>query len=149
LFWLVQSTYTGVYSRGGPTNFDPKDLSGITNRKPADARGVQRPHSARGTPTPTPRRHTSDTSTIRARRQSLAGGGLSGMISPSVSSAGGLINTLSMPDSARRTPPNSARRMSITSQQLSERMPATSPGPTQIVGWESLGENLPPHRARL
>ena len=40
----MQSTYTGVYSRGGPTNVDrPKDLSGIANRKPADQRGVALP----------------------------------------------------------------------------------------------------------
>eukprot|EP01062_Namystynia_karyoxenos_P027180 TRINITY_DN20943_c0_g1_i1.p1 TRINITY_DN20943_c0_g1~~TRINITY_DN20943_c0_g1_i1.p1 ORF type:complete len:477 (+),score=107.35 TRINITY_DN20943_c0_g1_i1:90-1433(+) len=36
-------TYTGVYARGGPTNVDhPADLSGITNRSPADVRGIPR-----------------------------------------------------------------------------------------------------------
>jgi len=38
-----KSTYTGVYKRGGPTNFDGGaniDLSYVTNRKAADARGV-------------------------------------------------------------------------------------------------------------
>ncbi|CAG9465979.1 unnamed protein product [Pedinophyceae sp. YPF-701] len=38
-----KSTYTGVYARGGPNNFDGPatgDLSHITNRKAADVRGV-------------------------------------------------------------------------------------------------------------
>ena len=39
-----KSAYTGVYSKGGPTNTDlgTSDLSNITNRAPADVRGVQR-----------------------------------------------------------------------------------------------------------
>lgn len=38
--WLVQSTYTGVYARGGPTNVEPsKDLSSLLDRSPADIRG--------------------------------------------------------------------------------------------------------------
>eukprot|EP01060_Flectonema_neradi_P011805 TRINITY_DN1878_c2_g1_i1.p1 TRINITY_DN1878_c2_g1~~TRINITY_DN1878_c2_g1_i1.p1 ORF type:complete len:170 (+),score=26.20 TRINITY_DN1878_c2_g1_i1:50-511(+) len=39
-----KSTYTGVYGKGGPTNTDlgTSDLSNITNRAPADVRGVQR-----------------------------------------------------------------------------------------------------------
>ena len=40
----MQSTYTGVYAKGGPTAVDnPKDLAGITNRKPANNRGVALP----------------------------------------------------------------------------------------------------------
>lgn len=36
-----QSTYTGVYARGGPTNVDGnKDLSSLCDRTPADNRGV-------------------------------------------------------------------------------------------------------------
>lgn len=35
--------YTGVYKNGGPTNVDgAKDLSGITDRSPADRRGVKK-----------------------------------------------------------------------------------------------------------
>lgn len=37
-----RSTYTGVYKQGGPTNVDPNlaDLRNVTNRAPADVRGV-------------------------------------------------------------------------------------------------------------
>ncbi len=36
-----QSTYTGVYARGGPTNVDGnKDLSSLCDRTAADNRGV-------------------------------------------------------------------------------------------------------------
>ena len=36
-----QSTYTGVYARGGPTNVDgSKDLSSLCDRTAADNRGV-------------------------------------------------------------------------------------------------------------
>ena len=39
----MQSTYTGVYSRGGPTNVDPsKDLSSLLDRSDADVRGVKK-----------------------------------------------------------------------------------------------------------
>lgn len=39
----MQTTYTGVYRHGGPDTTDggPMSLQEITNRKPADARGVQ------------------------------------------------------------------------------------------------------------
>jgi hypothetical protein len=41
--WALQSTYTGVYARGGPTNVDGKgDLSELCDRTPADARGVKK-----------------------------------------------------------------------------------------------------------
>lgn len=37
-----QSTYTGVYARGGPTNtMVPKDLSSYLDRSEADVRGVK------------------------------------------------------------------------------------------------------------
>lgn len=37
-----KALYTGVHANGGPTTVDPsKDLSGITNRKAANVRGVQ------------------------------------------------------------------------------------------------------------
>jgi len=40
LCW-TQSTFTGVYARGGPTTVDgDKDLSQLCDRTPADARGV-------------------------------------------------------------------------------------------------------------
>ena len=42
-----QSTYTGVYARGGPTNVDPsKDLSALLDRSPADVRGIKKPANA-------------------------------------------------------------------------------------------------------
>ena len=38
---LTQSTFTGVYARGGPTNVDgDRDLKQLCDRTPADARGV-------------------------------------------------------------------------------------------------------------
>ena len=37
----MQSTYTGVYAAGGPTNVDSsKDLKDLTDRSPANIRGV-------------------------------------------------------------------------------------------------------------
>lgn len=39
---LLQSLYTGVYSRGGPTNIEPSnELSALLDRSPADVRGVK------------------------------------------------------------------------------------------------------------
>ena len=39
----LQSTYTGVYANGGPTNVDGNgDLSELCDRTPADARGVKK-----------------------------------------------------------------------------------------------------------
>lgn len=39
---LLQSLYTGVYSRGGPTNTEPSnELSALLDRSPADVRGVK------------------------------------------------------------------------------------------------------------
>jgi hypothetical protein len=44
-----KSTYTGVYSRGGPTNVDPsKDLSSLLDRSEADVRGVKKRGSYTG-----------------------------------------------------------------------------------------------------
>lgn len=38
--WNVQSTYTGVYKKGGPTCVEPgKQLSDLVDRSPADVRG--------------------------------------------------------------------------------------------------------------
>ena len=38
---LLQSTYTGVYANGGPTNVDGKaDLSELCDRSDANVRGV-------------------------------------------------------------------------------------------------------------
>lgn len=39
----MQSTYTGVYAKGGPTNvdMDPGSLASVCDRSPADARGVK------------------------------------------------------------------------------------------------------------
>lgn len=40
-FVLLQSTYTGVYANGGPTNVDGKgDLSELCDRSDANVRGV-------------------------------------------------------------------------------------------------------------
>ena len=41
LLMCEQSTYTGVYANGGPTNFDGnKDLSSLADRSAADVRGI-------------------------------------------------------------------------------------------------------------
>ena len=38
----MQSTYTGVYAQGGPTNVDRSpDLSNLLDRSSADVRGVK------------------------------------------------------------------------------------------------------------
>ena len=39
----AQSTYTGVYKKGGPTNVEPgRQLSDLLDRSPADVRGIKR-----------------------------------------------------------------------------------------------------------
>lgn len=39
----VQSTYTGVYAKGGPTNVDASgQLSDLLDRSPADVRGIKK-----------------------------------------------------------------------------------------------------------
>lgn len=39
---VVQSTYTGVYARGGPSSVEPSnELSALLDRSPADIRGVK------------------------------------------------------------------------------------------------------------
>jgi hypothetical protein len=47
----VQSTYTGVYARGGPTNtdMDPTNLGALCDRSNADVRGIKMRHPARRT----------------------------------------------------------------------------------------------------
>lgn len=45
----MQSTYTGVYSRGGPTNVEPsRELSDLLDRSDADVRGVKKRVSGAG-----------------------------------------------------------------------------------------------------
>ena len=73
----AQSTYTGVYARGGPTNVDPsKELSALLDRSEADVRGIKKTSSnasalsdasltARGTP---PSRQASSTGERPANR---------------------------------------------------------------------------------
>ena len=41
--WNLQSLYTGVYGKGGPTSvdMDPTSLASLCDRTPADARGVK------------------------------------------------------------------------------------------------------------
>ena len=42
MLFVFQSLYTGVYANGGPTNYDGSgDLSELTDRSPADNRGVK------------------------------------------------------------------------------------------------------------
>lgn len=66
----VQSTYTGVYSRGGPTNLDlinSNDLRYLTDRSKADPRGVKLiPPSARMSLSRTPTSLHASHSTSRA-----------------------------------------------------------------------------------
>ena len=39
---MLQSLYTGVYARGGPSNIEPSnELSALLDRSPADVRGVK------------------------------------------------------------------------------------------------------------
>lgn len=39
----MQSTYTGVYKKGGPSTVEPsKDLSALLDRSPADVRGIKK-----------------------------------------------------------------------------------------------------------
>lgn len=39
----AQSTYTGVYKKGGPSTVEPsKDLSALLDRSPADVRGIKK-----------------------------------------------------------------------------------------------------------
>lgn len=39
----AQSTYTGVYKKGGPSTVEPsKDLSSLLDRSPADVRGIKK-----------------------------------------------------------------------------------------------------------
>jgi p25-alpha len=114
-----KSTYTGVYSRGGPVNFDGlKDLSQITNRKPADHRGVALPTRAT-----TPRRGSSDA------------GPRSGRLPMSPSAAHALNAAFSMPSDAMSltgsvTPPLGPRRRSVKS---------VTPSSARLQGWDDIG----------
>jgi hypothetical protein len=145
----MQSTYTGVYARGGPTNTDgPKDLSQITNRKPADNRGVARApahgHAAASTPALTPRRMSTDPA---ARSRSSNGNSFFGgsFMSPSLSCTGSL--TTSMLDTTRHRSHGTPRyslggggtpRYSLGGGVSTEKS-AVSPALMQLPGWESLG----------
>ena len=52
---MVQSTYTGVHARGGPTTVDPsKDLSALLDRSESDVRGVKKVAAADGSAPPPP-----------------------------------------------------------------------------------------------
>lgn len=43
LWSFTQSTYTGVYKKGGPSTVEPsKDLSALLDRSPADVRGIKK-----------------------------------------------------------------------------------------------------------
>ncbi len=43
MYCCAQSTYTGVYKKGGPSTVEPsKDLSALLDRSPADVRGIKK-----------------------------------------------------------------------------------------------------------
>eukprot|EP00892_Ulva_mutabilis_P010007 jgi/Ulvmu1/7379/UM036_0039.1 len=121
-----KTTYTGVYKRGGPDTMDggAKSLHQITNRRPANYRGVQLTRAERPD-AQGPRRIVSDTS---ARVKSM--GGMSGLLTPS--SMAGLPNAMSMPE------PSSSRRLGGASNgtHVSERV-STANG-HHIQGWEEM-----------
>lgn len=59
---VVQSTYTGVHARGGPTTVDPsKDLSALLDRSESDVRGVKKAVAADGDTPPLSVRSSSTT----------------------------------------------------------------------------------------
>lgn len=91
-FHDVQTTYTGVYKNGGPDTSEggAKSLQQITNRKPADARGVQLARTMTVTDPMQPRKHASD---VSAQVKSM-GGDTSSQLMPSIAV---LPNALSMP----------------------------------------------------
>lgn len=65
---LLQSTYTGVYAKGGPTNvdMDPTNLAGLCDRSSADVRGVKYNGSSPGGS----RRTTTEATNTAAGRRS-------------------------------------------------------------------------------
>jgi p25-alpha len=158
---VLQSTYTGVYSRGGPTNIDrPKDLSGITNRKPANNRGVALPFRSTAHPMATPRGAGAPSSGYTPRRptppQRGAGTGYGGAASFMGSFMGGasaplagahagqspgqsLMGAASIATTGAGGTPRTSRRPSGTGGA-----PLLSPLATEnVAGWE----NLSAHRA--
>lgn len=64
LLLVLQSLYTGVYGKGGPTNvdMDPTNLAGLCDRSSADVRGVKNGSK------PTSRRTTTEGKIPAARR---------------------------------------------------------------------------------
>lgn len=62
---MLQSLYTGVYAKGGPTNvdMDPTNLAGLCDRSSADVRGVKNGGSG-----PSSRRTTTEGKIPAARR---------------------------------------------------------------------------------
>lgn len=126
-FPAMQSTYTGVYKRGGPDTMvgGAKSLQQITNRKPADARGVEFSRYTGPFDQTLPRRHVSDTT---AQVKNL-GAGLP-LLTPSMMST--LPTSLSMPEPSRR-----AATLN-NSVHVSERTLVTSTH--QIQDWDDLGQ---------
>jgi hypothetical protein len=133
----MQSTYTGVYSRGGPTNVDrPKDLAGITNRKPANNRGVALPFNKRGDLTarsaPLGSRTASLAAAATPRRTSSGAGRSSRLGSPSSSMHGGVLTPMQSAGSMMEFPRSARRRSSSGGAAL------TPPMVEQLPGWENL-----------
>lgn len=141
IVWHMQSTYTGVYARGGPTNTDgPHDLSEIANRKPADRRGVAHApmhgYATASTPTLSPRHMSADCGT-RSRLSSGHGGPSSfgGGLGPSLSCN---LST-STPNASRRT--SCAGRLSIGHGNHGPypEKSCVSPAMMQHPDWDLLG----------
>lgn len=153
----MQTTYTGVYARGGPTNVDtPHDLSEITNRKPADNRGRQlapvyaHAHTTSTTPVLTPRHATSDAGTTpRAFRSSRLSSRVSsgrgsfggGLLSPSLSCTGTLTtpNQEASRSGALRGTPRAGRLSTTSLASPFGEKSGVSPSTMQLPGWENLG----------
>jgi hypothetical protein len=66
LLCVLQSLYTGVYGKGGPTNvdMDPTNLAGLCDRSSADVRGVKNGGGSK----PSSRRTTTEGKIPAARR---------------------------------------------------------------------------------
>jgi hypothetical protein len=136
----MQSTYTGVYSRGGPTNVDgPKDLSGITNRKPANARGVALPF--RRTDIATPRSGTTLTAISSARgRPSEPGRSARLTSSPTASACSGPFTMRNSPARSQvGDGPQTARGRRSSLAGSVGGMYVRTPPNEHIIGWENLG----------
>lgn len=88
----LQSLYTGVYAKGGPTNvdMDPTNLAGLCDRSAADVRGIKTGGSASGGNSrrstadkiPAARRSTGEVPAAAGRRSTAesATGGLNGAL---------------------------------------------------------------------